>query len=342
MYFLIIVRHFPAIFGDENFRRFFQVSGPVVVPKPLPKFEQLLLLHSRQTPYIGQCLQKSVVVRLHCLHPGLLQHNLREPHMIGCRLLPPRQDAPSPVIPCKQRFCNPVKTVQENRHRRIHFQAVLPHNAVVCEKPHARFSGPLEGFAKSRLGIPIRLQTTDPFHLNHKQQIRFITLPARFHQFLHMFDRTLGRRIRESRHPLPLQRHALDLDVGLPPGCTLHIEIKPGAAEGFLRPDQSDIPVETSRPQPFTRHFVRRIGVHVDQTSLLLHDHKIICCGAGGIPTLLQIYPGMICQKLPASARIFYMHFRPRAHQVHIGDKAVWTLYKLRGDNLCVLHILLP
>ncbi len=156
-----------------------------------------------------------------------------------------------------------------------------------------------------------------------------------------MLDGTFGRSVGKSCNAFPLQGHALYLNIRPLPRCALHIEIKSGTAKSLFRPDQTDILVEASRLQPLSRHLIRRIGIHIYQAAFFLHRHKVICGRTGFLTVLLQIYLCPLRQKFPASARILHMHLRPRAHQIHIGDKTVRPLYKFSGDNLCILHILL-
>ena len=54
--------------------------------------------------YIGQCCQKTFVIGDYGIHPCLLQHDLRDPHMIGCGILPPGKDAPPGVVPLEQKL----------------------------------------------------------------------------------------------------------------------------------------------------------------------------------------------------------------------------------------------
>ena len=66
-------------------------------------------IDDEQEEAIRQFFQKAVVIRQHRRHPGLLQHHLAEPHMVGGGILPEGQTAA--VL---------VKPVQEGRRNVFH------------------------------------------------------------------------------------------------------------------------------------------------------------------------------------------------------------------------------
>ena len=81
----------------------FQVPHPAVVAKALPQLVQQLVIAVCQGFYGWQGLQEPGVVALDGLHTGLLQHDFRQPHMIGIPVGTPGKVAFIFIIPGQQK-----------------------------------------------------------------------------------------------------------------------------------------------------------------------------------------------------------------------------------------------
>ena len=101
--FLDRVRKRAAAF-DEDARALLQVPGAVVVPQPLPQLQQPLLRQRREREHVRRGLQKADVVVPHRLHARLLQHDLRQPHVVRLPVRAPRQLALVSRKPRQQRL----------------------------------------------------------------------------------------------------------------------------------------------------------------------------------------------------------------------------------------------
>ena len=99
----------PAVLCTDELCGLLQVAHPAVIAQPLPQLMQLFLPAGGKRGDIRQRFQKAVVIRQHRRHPGLLQHHLAEPHMVGGGVLPEGQAAA--VL---------VKPVQEGRRNIFH------------------------------------------------------------------------------------------------------------------------------------------------------------------------------------------------------------------------------
>ena len=96
--------HHAAILVTDHPCRLLQTACTGIISQAFPQLEQLLLRHLCQCLYGGQCLHKSFKIRNHCLHPGLLQHNLRNPYRIWIGSPSPGQIPVPLMIPCAQGF----------------------------------------------------------------------------------------------------------------------------------------------------------------------------------------------------------------------------------------------
>ena len=86
-----VTRKNAAVPLDDLPRRLLQVARAAVVAEPLPQLEQLVLGRVGQRADVGQRFEKPLVVADDRLDAGLLEHDLRHPHMIGFAVAPPRQ-----------------------------------------------------------------------------------------------------------------------------------------------------------------------------------------------------------------------------------------------------------
>ena len=92
-----------------------QVSGPVVVPQPLPQLQQRILLRLRQRQHVRQALHEAFIVLQHRRHTGLLEHDLRHQHVIGGGITAPGQGPGVLPVPQQQR----QGQLRQRRHRTI-------------------------------------------------------------------------------------------------------------------------------------------------------------------------------------------------------------------------------
>ena len=99
---VVIGRQLPAVLGADDLCRFLQVAHPAVITQSLPQLVQLFLLASGQRRDIRQGGKKALVVRQRRRDPGLLQHDLAQPDMVGRRVLPEGEDAAVGVEPVQQ------------------------------------------------------------------------------------------------------------------------------------------------------------------------------------------------------------------------------------------------
>ena len=69
-----------------------------------PQLMQQIIISLCQGFHGGYRIQKTAVIPLHRFHPSLLEHNLRQPHMVGLPVLPPWQIPLVGLIPGQQQF----------------------------------------------------------------------------------------------------------------------------------------------------------------------------------------------------------------------------------------------
>ena len=74
---------------DDLLRRFFQIARAGVVAKPLPELHQLIVVDLGERGDIGKGGQKPLVIGDHSLDARLLEHDLRDPDVIGRGGIPP-------------------------------------------------------------------------------------------------------------------------------------------------------------------------------------------------------------------------------------------------------------
>ena len=106
---VIVRREGTAIPLDQELCRLLEVAGPAVIAQPLPELEQPLLRQRRQRLDIRHLPEKALVIGQRRLHPGLLEHDLREPHMVRGRVLPPGEVAAVGIVPGQQRLREPLQ-----------------------------------------------------------------------------------------------------------------------------------------------------------------------------------------------------------------------------------------
>ena len=79
-----------------------QIARARIIAQAAPAGQHLLQRSRCQGRYRGETLQELVVVRDYGLGAGLLQHDLRDPDLVGIASTAPRQVAATPVIPRTQ------------------------------------------------------------------------------------------------------------------------------------------------------------------------------------------------------------------------------------------------
>ena len=77
-----------------------------VVAEPLPELHVDVLRGLCQRTDIRAAREKACIVALHGIYPGLLQHDLGDPHMVRGRILTPREDPALLRIPLDQLLCH--------------------------------------------------------------------------------------------------------------------------------------------------------------------------------------------------------------------------------------------
>ena len=82
----------------------FQIPHPAVVAKTFPELMQKRVVTGSQSLHIRERLEKTGIVTLHCLHPGLLQHDLRDPDMVRLPVRAPGQFPAIFQIPRQQKL----------------------------------------------------------------------------------------------------------------------------------------------------------------------------------------------------------------------------------------------
>ena len=91
-----------AIFLTHHLGRLLQAVDPAVIAQPLPQLVQPLGVAGRQGRDVGQLPDEPLIVGQGRRHPGLLEHDLADPDVVGGGVLPERQDPVIPVKPVQQ------------------------------------------------------------------------------------------------------------------------------------------------------------------------------------------------------------------------------------------------
>ena len=106
--------HHAAVLLRDDLRRLVDIPRPAVIAQPLPSMEHLRLIGGGHVGNGGKPLHPCREIGLYRLRPRLLEHDLRDPYMIGIPRLrfPPRQVPPVRVEP-RQQHPGPVISFQE-------------------------------------------------------------------------------------------------------------------------------------------------------------------------------------------------------------------------------------
>ena len=83
---------------------FLRLARAVIVPQPLPELEQLRLRQRRESEHVRRGREKARIIPAHGLDARLLQHDLREPHVVRLAVGAPRQRARAAPVPAEQRL----------------------------------------------------------------------------------------------------------------------------------------------------------------------------------------------------------------------------------------------
>ena len=82
-------RQLAAVLFREQHGGFLQVPCTAVIAETLPQLQQPVLRNGSQRGDVRQRFQKPLIIGDHGFDPGLLQHDLSDPGVIGRRVLPP-------------------------------------------------------------------------------------------------------------------------------------------------------------------------------------------------------------------------------------------------------------
>ena len=307
------LREPPAVFLHDLAGRFLQIAGAVIVSQSFPQLQQTVFRHFRQRLHIRQFLQKSLIIRLHRLHTGLLEHDLRDPHPVRIHSLSPRQVSLILTEPLHKRlYCLlHLRAVQHCIYGFRDHDAVRSYITVISEDLDPRLLCPPQRFRERGMGIRIGREIRDALHLDHKENICLIPFLFRPDQLLQMLYRTVAGSVREPAHPVLFQRHAFHFDKDLSvPG--LNVQVKPGIPVRSLRPYKGHVREQIPGLDPFLYDAVRDLGIHIDQTlspaRLLLHSDQVPLRLPLRIVTLLHIDHRARAQELRAAPGILHMY----------------------------------
>ena len=92
-------RDLSAVVLHDGDCRLVHVPDPAVIAEAFPEFQVRVLLGFGEGRHIRQGRKEPGIVVFDRFHPGLLEHDLRDPDVVGRRVLPPGKDAPFRVIP---------------------------------------------------------------------------------------------------------------------------------------------------------------------------------------------------------------------------------------------------
>ena len=92
----------PAVVGHHFPSDGVQTSGPDVVAQRIPGPRDLTRRRGGQRLERGELLEPLLVLRLHPVDLGLLQHDFRHQYAIGVARAPPREVSPVAVVPGQQ------------------------------------------------------------------------------------------------------------------------------------------------------------------------------------------------------------------------------------------------
>lgn len=83
----------PAVFADDRFGGAFEIARAAVIAESLPEFHQCIVIACGEVGDRRQGIEEAEIVGTHDGGTCLLEHDLRDPDMIGRRLIAPRQIA---------------------------------------------------------------------------------------------------------------------------------------------------------------------------------------------------------------------------------------------------------
>ena len=102
----IAARHLPAVHCHDFLRCLMHIPHAGIVAEPLPELHVNVLRGFCQCTDIRAAREKARIVTLYGIHPGLLQHDLGDPHVVRGRILTPREDPALRRIPLDQFLCH--------------------------------------------------------------------------------------------------------------------------------------------------------------------------------------------------------------------------------------------
>ena len=99
-----VVREVAAVLFDDHLCRALEVARTAVVAEPLPQLHECVVVHGGEVMDARQYREKTQVVGAYDGGARLLEHDLRDPDMVRCRFVAPRQVARvgRGFAPCEQ------------------------------------------------------------------------------------------------------------------------------------------------------------------------------------------------------------------------------------------------
>ena len=99
-----VVREVAAVLFDDHLRRALEIARAAVVAEPLPQLHEGIVVHGGEVMDARQCREETQVVGAYDGGTCLLEHDFRDPDVIRCRFVAPRQIAcvGRGLVPCEQ------------------------------------------------------------------------------------------------------------------------------------------------------------------------------------------------------------------------------------------------
>ena len=94
-----IGRDLPGIILKHHSGSFVQVAGAAIVAKPFPEPKHIAFFRCREYADFGKTRDKSLEIWDYSLNPGLLEHDFRDPGLIGCGIKTPGQRPGVCIVP---------------------------------------------------------------------------------------------------------------------------------------------------------------------------------------------------------------------------------------------------
>ena len=94
------------MFTNKHLRRAFEIARAAVIAEPLPELHEGIVIAASEVGNAGQGIEEAEIVAAHDGGTRLLEHDLRDPDVIGRRLVAPRQIScvGGGLAPCEECF----------------------------------------------------------------------------------------------------------------------------------------------------------------------------------------------------------------------------------------------